>query len=95
MPIVKVGTRGQSKEMRVRSYSMLIQGGLIRFPERGTSNIEQQLTEFPLGAYDDLCDGLWLAIQAAQSGGGGTISGTTLKTMVKSMAKDIIRRGRR
>lgn len=95
LPIVKVGTRGQSKEMRVRSYSMLIQGGLIRFPERGTSNIEQQLTEFPLGAYDDLCDGLWLAIQAAQSGGGGTISGTTLKTMVKSMAKDIIRRGRR
>ena len=95
LPIVKVGTRGQSKEMRVRSYSMLIQGGLIRFPERGTSNIEQQLTEFPLGAYDDLCDGLWLAIQAAQSGGGGTISGTTIKTMVKSMAKDIIRRSRR
>lgn len=95
LPIVKVGTRGQSKEMRVRSYSMLIQGGLIRFPERGTSNIEQQLTEFPLGAYDDLCDGLWLAIQAAQSGGGGTISGTTIKTMVKTMAKDVIRRGRR
>lgn len=95
LPIVKVGTRGQSKEMRVRSYSMLIQGGLIRFPERGCSNIEQQLTEFPLGAYDDLCDGIWLAIQAAQMGGGGTVAGTSIKAAVKTAAKDIIRRVRR
>jgi predicted phage terminase large subunit-like protein len=95
LPIVKVGTRGQSKEMRVRSYSMLIQGGLIRFPERGCSNIEQQLTEFPLGAYDDLCDGIWLAIQAAQMGGGGTVTGSAIKAAVKTAAKDIIRRVRR
>lgn len=95
LPIVKVGTRGQSKEMRVRSYSMLIQGGLIRFPERGCNNIEQQLTEFPLGAYDDLCDGIWLAIQAAQMGGGGTVTGSAIKAAVKTAAKNIIRRVRR
>ena len=92
LPIIKVGTGGASKEMRIRSYSMLIQNGFVRFPEKGTSNIETQLTEFPLGAYDDLCDGLWLAIKAAEKAGTGTVAVSRHHHHPKS--KNIIRRAR-
>ena len=93
LPIVKIGTGGASKEMRIRSYSMLIQNGFIRFPEKGTSNIETQLTEFPLGAYDDLCDGLWLAIKAAEQGGTGTVA-VSRSRHHHNKSKNIIRRAR-
>ena len=93
-PIIKLGTHGQSKEMRVRSYSMLIQNGFIRFPMRGCSNIETQLTEFPLGAFDDLCDGLWLALQAAQKSSSGKVTMSTVKRTARSVANKIIGRVR-
>lgn len=90
LPILKIGTQGKSKEIRVRSYSMLIQNGFIRFPERGCSNIELQLTEFPLGAFDDLCDGLWLALQAAQKAGSGKVAMSTVKRRAQTIANRII-----
>ena len=93
-PIIKLGTHGQSKEMRVRSYSMLIQNGFIRFPTRGCSNIETQLTEFPLGAFDDLCDGLWLALQAAQKSSSGKVTMSTVKRTARTVANKIIGRVR-
>lgn len=95
LPIIKVGTGGKSKEMRVRSYSMLVQNGFIRFPNKGCSNIETQLTEFPMGAFDDLCDALWLAVQAAEKGGGKIQAVSTIKTQVRTLATGIINRARR
>ena len=94
LPILKVTTHGQSKEIRVRSYSMMIQNGFIRFPKHGCSNIETQLTEFPLGAFDDLCDGLWLALQASQKAGSGKITMSTVKRTARSVANKIIGRVR-
>ena len=94
LPIIKVGTGGLSKEMRIRSFSMLIQNGFIKFPQKGCSNIETQLTEFPMGAFDDLCDGLWLAIKAAEKAGTGFTAVSTVKKTVKTMAKTIIGRAR-
>lgn len=93
-PILKISTGGKSKEIRVRSYSMLIQNGFIRFPDRGCSNIETQLTEFPLGAFDDLCDGLWLALQAAQKAGSGKIAASTVKRRAQTFANRIIGKAR-
>lgn len=95
LPIVKVGTGGKSKEMRVRSYSMLVQNGFIRFPVRGCANVETQLTEFPVGAFDDLCDALWLAVQAAERGGGKVQAVSSIRSQVRTLAKGIISKARR
>ncbi|MDE6351138.1 MAG: hypothetical protein K2K67_09070 [Treponemataceae bacterium] len=95
LPIVKVGTGGKSKEMRVRSYSMLVQNGFIRFPVRGCTNVETQLTEFPVGAFDDLCDALWLAVQAAERGGGKVQAVSSIRSQVRTLAKGIISKARR
>jgi hypothetical protein len=73
---------------------MMIQNGFIRFPKHGCSNIETQLTEFPLGAFDDLCDGLWLGLQAAQKAGSGKITMSTVKRTARSVANKVIGRVR-
>lgn len=79
-----------------RSYSMLVQNGFIRFPAKGCSNIETQLTEFPLGAFDDLCDALWLAVQAAEKGGEKNQAICAInKSLVRTLAKGIIGKARR
>lgn len=95
LPIVKVGTGTASKEMRIRSYSMLIQNGFIRFPKTGCTNIIKQLTEFPMGAFDDLCDGLYLAIKAAETAGTGHTAVHSIKAKARTRASTIINRARR
>lgn len=61
LPIKKLSVH-MSKEARVRSISSLIENGIIRFPVKGAKNIIAELTEFPAGAYDDLCDALVHAV---------------------------------
>lgn len=95
LPIVKVGTGGLSKEMRVRSLSPLVQNGFIRFPVKGCQNIETQLTEFPLGAFDDACDGLKLLTIAFEKMGSGHIAVSSIKREAKTFAKSVIGRARR
>ncbi len=93
-PIQLIGVGSVPKEMRIRSYSMLIQNGFIRFPEKGCENIITQLTEFPMGAYDDLCDGLYLAVKTAEISGTGNIAFSSIKRAVRNTAKSIIGRAR-
>ena len=62
LPIKKLTVGTRSKETRVRSISMLIENGIIRFPCKGAENIITELTEFPMGAFDDLCDALVHAV---------------------------------
>ena len=95
LPISPITVGNVPKTLRVRSYSMLIQNGFIRFPVRGTSKLEQQLEEFPLGAFDDYCDALWLAIKAAEQGGKGVTAVQSLSRRIKSTAERIIGRARR
>ena len=40
------------------------------FGKRKRRNIETQLTDFPLGAFDDACDGLKLLVTAFEKMGG-------------------------
>ena len=94
-PIQLIGVGSTPKEMRIRSYSMLVQNGFIRFPTKGCENIITQLTEFPMGAFDDLCDGLYLAIKAAEKGSSGNVAVSTKKTSrVRTVARNIIARAR-
>ena len=58
------------------------------------ASYETQLTEFPLGAFDDLCDGLWLGLQAAQKAGSGKITMSTVKRTARSVANKVIGRVR-
>ena len=95
LPISPITVGNVPKTLRVRSYSMLIQNGFIRFPLRGTSKLEQQLEEFPIGAFDDYCDALWLAIKAAEQGGKGVTAVKSLSKKIKSTADKIIGRARR
>ncbi|MBQ0167254.1 MAG: hypothetical protein KBT02_09125 [Treponema sp.] len=94
-PITLIGVGSLPKEVRIRSYSMLIQNGFIRFPAKGCENIITQLTEFPMGAFDDLCDGLYLAIKAAEKAGNGNIVISSIKREMKTTAARIISRARR
>ena len=95
LPIEALTVGNASKEMKVRSYSMMIQTGIIRFPVRGTEKMEQQLTEFPLGAFDDYCDGLYLAVKVAERGGAGNVVVQTIKRITKTSANSIINKARR
>ena len=95
LPIIKVGTGGLSKEIRVRSLSPLVQNGFIRFPVKGTQNIETQLTDFPLGAFDDACDGLKLLVTAFEKMGGTHVAVRSIPRAVRTIANSIIGRTRR
>ena len=68
LPIKKLTVGSRSKESRVRSISMMLETGLIRLPERGADNLYTELTEFPLGAFDDLCDALVHAVNTIENG---------------------------
>lgn len=94
-PIQLIGVGSTPKEMRIRSYSMLVQNGFIRFPAKGCENIITQLTEFPMGAFDDLCDGLYLAIKAAEKGSTGNVAISSISKTLKTAANKIIGRARR
>lgn len=94
-PITLIGVGSLPKEVRIRSYSMLIQNGFIRFPQKGCENIITQLTEFPMGAFDDLCDGLYLAIKAAEQSGSGNVVISSIKREVRTVANSIISHARR
>ena len=94
-PITLIGVGSLPKEVRIRSYSMLVQNGFIRFPQKGCENIITQLTEFPMGAFDDLCDGLYLAIKAAEQSGSGNVVISSIKREVRTAASRIISQVRR
>lgn len=95
LPITPIPVGNMPKPLRVRSFSMLIQNGFIRFPLKGTSKLEQQLEEFPLGAFDDYCDALWLAVKTAELGTQGISAVKSLKKTIKTAADRIISRARR
>lgn len=94
-PITLIGVGSLPKEVRIRSYSMLVQNGFIRFPQKGCENIITQLTEFPMGAFDDLCDGLYLAIKAAEQSGSGNVVISSIKREARTAASRIISQVRR
>ena len=95
LPITPIPVGNMPKPLRVRSFSMLIQNGFIRFPVKGTSKLEQQLEEFLLGAFDDYCDALWLAVKTAELGAQGISAVKSLKKTIKTAADRIISRARR
>jgi phage terminase large subunit-like protein len=82
-----------SKEARVRSVSTLIQNGFIRFAEKGNEDIIKELTEFPKGAFDDLCDALVHAVNVISKGDKPTVV-SKIPTKIRTTAKSIIARTR-
>jgi predicted phage terminase large subunit-like protein len=94
LPIKKLTVGGMSKEARVRSISMLIENGIIRFPEHGAENIIQELTEFPMGAFDDLCDALVHAVNSIEKGNNSIAVSKAAAKHIQSTAKSIINRVR-
>ena len=63
LPIKTVKAGTESKVLRVRSISPLIENGLIRFRDRGNREFIEELTSFPKGRFDDLPDALAYAVQ--------------------------------
>lgn len=62
LPIKTVKAGTESKVLRVRSISPLIENGLIRFRDRGNRELIEELTSFPKGRFDDLPDALAYAV---------------------------------
>lgn len=91
LPIKKLSVHGMSKEARVRSISTLIENGIIRFPVKGAKNIIKELTEFPVGAYDDLCDALVHAVNTVSIGEKTTVISKAKSTFTSSAQKIINR----
>ena len=54
-----------------------------------------QLTDFPLGAFDDACDGLKLLVTAFEKMGGSHVAVSALPRAVRTIANSIIGRTRR
>ena len=94
LPIKLLTVGGMSKEARVRSISMLIENGIIRFPVHGAENVIQELTEFPVGAFDDACDALVHAVHTAEGCGTGHVAISTITQTIKNTASSIISRAR-
>lgn len=63
LPIKTVKAGTESKVLRVRAISPLIENGLIRLRDRGNKNLVEELTSFPKGRFDDLPDALAYAVQ--------------------------------
>ena len=47
-----------------------------------------------MGAFDDLCDGLYLAIKAAEKSVSGNVAISSFKRDVKTLANKVISRAR-
>jgi predicted phage terminase large subunit-like protein len=94
LPIKKLTVGGMSKEARVRSISMLIETGIIRFPARGAEAAVTELTEFPMGAFDDYPDALVHAVNTIQKSD-HTITVAQAALPVKTLAQSIINKVRR
>lgn len=62
LPIKTVKAGTESKVLRVRSISPLIENGLIRLRDRGNRELFEELTSFPKGRFDDLPDALAYAV---------------------------------
>jgi predicted phage terminase large subunit-like protein len=62
LPIKTVKAGTESKVLRVRSLSPLIENGLIRLRDRGNRELIEELTSFPKGRFDDLPDALAYAV---------------------------------
>lgn len=73
LPIKTVKAGTESKAVRIRSISPLIENGLIRFRDRGNRELVEELTSFPKGRFDDLCDALAYAVGAITRGSGAPV----------------------
>lgn len=91
LPIKLLTVGRMSKEARLRSISTLIETGIIWLPKKGAENLIDELTEFPKGAFDDLCDALWLAVQAIEKGDKKAVvsNNFTLKSAAKSVINKV------
>jgi hypothetical protein len=92
LPIKKLPVK-LSKEAKVRFLSPLIENGVIRFPESGAEEMTEELTNFPKWKFDDLCDGLYLAVQVIPSGGGVPVI-EPVRGVAATAAREIIRLAR-
>lgn len=90
LPIKKLTVGSRSKESRVRSISMMLETGIIRLPERGAENLYTELTEFPMGAFDDLCDALVHAVNTVETGTTRFASATRQMHTTAAKASSII-----
>lgn len=73
LPIKTVKAGTDSKIARVRSLSPLIENGIIRFREKGSAEYVEELTSFPKGRFDDLCDALAYAVGIVTKGPGAPV----------------------
>lgn len=94
LPIKLLTVHGLSKEARVRSITPLIENGFIRFPRHGAEKLIQELTEFPKGAFDDLCDALVHAVNVVGKADRPVCVGGGKRPTVRSVARNIIARAR-
>lgn len=93
LPIKKLTTRGLSKEARIRSISPLLENGIVRIRKEGSKELRDQLTQFPKGAFDDLCDALELAVRVIPSSGTAPVIFSTGR-IIRTTAQSIINRAR-
>lgn len=68
LPIRKVKAGTDSKIARVRSISPLLENGIVRIREKGGKDLIDEMTQFPKGKFDDMCDALAYAIKIISSG---------------------------
>lgn len=91
VPIRKVKAGTDAKVTRVRGISSLIENGVIRIRDRGAEKLIDQLTTFPKGRFDDLCDALAYAVGIASKGPGApyvqTFGQNGLAGRVRSMLR--------
>jgi len=73
LPIKTVKAGKESKEVRIRSISPLIENGILRFRDRGNRELVEELTSFPKGRFDDLADALAYAVGAVTRGPGAPL----------------------
>ena len=73
LPIKTVKVGKESKEVRIRSISPLIENGILRFRDRGNRELVEELTSFPKGRFDDLADALAYAVGAVTRGPGAPL----------------------
>lgn len=77
LPIKTVKAGTESKASRIRALSPLIENGIIRFRASGNKDLVEQLTTFPKGRFDDLCDALAYAVGIAKNGPGAPAIAST------------------
>jgi len=73
LPIKKVKAGTESKAARIRGISPLLENGVLRLRSRGSAELIEELTTFPKGRFDDLCDALAYSVGVASRGPGAPL----------------------